>query len=604
MSDLPPEDQSQPEEPKALFEGTLQLSRHMDYFRNVDEFYAYHNLFGYVLRMSEDVLDFLEYFREAPRDAFELIQQFGAQFEDEQLDQFLSVFRSLACLLQSEDEESERLLDMYPMHARWILAHQAESGPVTLYTADNETRQHVRISTLDDWDSALWRAIDGERSVKELIELMRDIPGSPMQGLQERVLASLALLTHSDMQVLKMSAEKASRYQGRRHAMPPYLVSTMFYDRVTHILRSETPGPRVHIRGQRSEPIDPAILEADRLENRLSYLFREPHPALGGQSYGARVLDKLDELGAISSAPRILDLSADTGHLARTLIEQLAVKHPEQHAKLHYVLVAPDESIAQRQRETIEGLPLEHVVCDFGKVSEHVEGPFDLILCNEALGSLETLSVRRVTRTVEDEQDVDDDDVEEQSPSKAKETFIGEGSSVAAIFKYGLSLDDSPDDFLLTVGAFEVLSQIKKLLSGQGQALLIEFGELYRYPQRTNEEGGFAFSQHFGLLQQVAKRLGFQTQFAYLMDELDFDRNLPMFATTRSQFKALRQFFRERGVELERRAYTREDIEALLGEHGIGPELIELSFEKLEDRVLGLVMHAFKWLRLYRSVEL
>ena len=272
------------------------------------------------------------------------------------------------------------------------------------------------------------------------------------------------------------------------------------------------------------------------------------------------------------------------------------------YAATRYVLVAPNDELAARQRTTLSAhAAVEFVVGDFTKLAALVTGPFELIVCDEALGNLETLSVRRIMRQAD--ADLDDEEAE-AAASKNKETFIGEGDSVQAIFKFGLSLDDAPDDFFLNTGSFRLMKEASSLLAPGGQLYLVEFGELYRYPVRTSEEGGFAFSQHFGLLTQVAKRLGFQTQFGYLMDELEFVRNHEMLATTRSQFKALRFALGERGVALDRRAYTREEFEPLLEQAGLTGELLGIVYEPLEERVLGLVMHAFKLFRMFKTVEL
>ena len=76
-----------------------------------------------------------------------------------------------------------------------------------------------------------------------------------------------------------------------------------------------------------------------------------------------------------------------------------------------------------------------------------------------------------------------------------------------------------------------------------------------------------------------------------------------MLATTRSQFKTLRSLLALHGVSLERRPYTAEESQGLLAAAGLAGQVREISFEPLEDRVLGIVPHALKLLRLSRGVE-
>ena len=84
-----------------IFDGTLFLSPNIDYFQNGDDFFVYHNLYGYILKMSEDLVDFLEFFHDGPKDAEAVTAQFGEVFDADTLNNFLSVFRPLSCLLPS-----------------------------------------------------------------------------------------------------------------------------------------------------------------------------------------------------------------------------------------------------------------------------------------------------------------------------------------------------------------------------------------------------------------------------------------------------------------------------------------------------------------------
>ena len=129
------------------FEGTLSLSRQIDYFCNDDEFYVYHNLFGYILKMSEDVVEFLEYFRAEPRTPEETLERFAGQFSRDMIADFATVFVMQCCLLKEPDAGEKKVLEMFPMHARWIVADQTDPEAIKLYAVDRDTNASVNIIT-------------------------------------------------------------------------------------------------------------------------------------------------------------------------------------------------------------------------------------------------------------------------------------------------------------------------------------------------------------------------------------------------------------------------------------------------------------------------
>ena len=65
---------------------------------------------------------------------------------------------------------------------------------------------------------------------------------------------------------------------------------------------------------------------------------------------------------------------------------------------------------------------------------------------------------------------------------------------------------------------------------------------------------------------------------------------------------AMRQMLVDHGVELERRAYRREEFEQLLERAG-RTSVVEVNYEHAEDRISGLVPHAYKVLHMYHEEE-
>jgi hypothetical protein len=72
------------------------------------------------------------------------------------------------------------------------------------------------------------------------------------------------------------------------------------------------------------------------------------------------------------------------------------------------------------------------------------------------------------------------------------------------------------------------------------------------------------------------------------------NRSLEGLATTRSHFRALRAMLADAGVELPKLGYTRELLAAKLGDKVATADIGELRWDKIEDRLMGLVPHEFK----------
>lgn len=613
-----------------LFDGQLVLSKHLDYFRNGDDFYVYHNLFGYILKMSEDVVGFMEFFHGEPKTGEQTSEAFKDRFGDEVASEFANVLAMQRCLVDPGEEEEQALLQHYPTLARWVVYEQPAGGNVTLYAIDHSTKEHIFVAELDAWDSALWRLIDGETTCEALVEAMRQVPGSPVMGLEARLFASLGKLTHHTLQAVKLSAKPMSTYRGKRHGTPPYLLSNMPYERITDELRGGEPSLRVAVPGQRREVIEEALLDADAIENTLAFLFREPHPGLRDQTYGQRLLNHILSRDPAPTGTNILEIGGGTGHLARNILDTLKAAHPDRYAQTQYLIFAPDQETIDVALATVRaaghGDKVEAVSGDPEQVIDLAgpSRPFDIILCNEYAARMSTIPVRRVTRASDDEleeleedadaeQEVDEETGEKlpstkgasfrEAPQEAKrDIYIAEGDAVATILRLNLPLQDASPDFYLNVGLIRLTEKLLKLLAADGQLFLIEFGEMYHYPVKASDGEHETFSVHFVMPAHVAKQAGFEVEFGYLMEALDFDRERPMLASTRSHFVALRHLLAKHSLRLERRAYDQDSFIALLRAANIDPDSVHsLTYEKLEDRVLGLVPHSFKLLRAYKA---
>lgn len=604
-----------------LFDGTLFLSPHLDYFQNGDDFFVYHNIYGYIIQMSEDLVDFLEFFHDGPKTADEVMAQFGEAFGEDMLNNFLSVFRPLACILPDDDFEAKKTHDMYPTLAKWITVDQSDPKAVVIYAFDTQTQNSIMKISLDAWESRVWSHITGTKTVGEIAELIAEEDSSPVADVEMRITASLELWSHCSVQAVKLSAEACRNTKNSRFGVPPYLISTMPYEKVTAQVRTRV-DEEGNILEKWEEPVrckplqmetitlDDKTLELDHTCARLSSMLANPHEVLGGRSYGQAVYDVISRYFPISGETcRILEVGGGLGDTVKSFLKACADQLPE--TKIDCTIFNPDEAQSAILREALKSLENVHVVTgDIEKIAEILNGEkFDIIYSDEFLANLPAVNVRKMSLGGDDddeEEDEDRPDDGELKPAHAadnnKITFIGEGDAVQLIFKYKLNLCDAPEDFILNSGSLRLIGNLAKLASFNTQIFLVEFGEDIKYPVQTLEDGHITYSQHFGILKQAAKKLGFLADSRYWMEELEINRDLKMFATTRSQFKAIRQMLADNGVTLERKPYTQTEFETLLQNAG-RTNVVELNYEPAEDRISGLVSHAYKMLRIYKEIE-
>jgi protein-L-isoaspartate O-methyltransferase len=543
----------------------LRRSRYISWFGHMDAVYLFHDLYGYLMEMSPDIAGMIESFSDGV-DTEETIQFYAGKFGEQDPRQFVEVLTAHAVLVDPKEDEIEGMWAYVPIKGKWNVWKRRDDR-LTLWTAWGE--RPVQQLFLDPEETKLWEAFDG---TKRLIEMRHHHDNDKLISLVRR-------LVHSDVQALKLSMMPWSVYAKRPAMAPAYLTSTMPYP-------SWKPGTPVP--GQQSlveyyqHDVTDAEAQFDHLETTLSHLLRIPHPALRGRTYGQTLIDALIEKDMIpKDRVRVLEIGAGLGYVARDAITRLS--DAGRFVEYTIVELAPALLAAQKQRIG----ELATWVAGDALTATLPEQHFDLIISNEMVGDLPAKQLTRAEVGLAPDGGTVD---------REKLRALGGGAALAADF--GVGLDDAPEPFYLQTGAFELIAKIAKWLAPGGAAVVTEFGDVAAWPKLSTHLDHPELSTHFGQLAQAARGAGLDASVEFVIDLLDFDRGERGLATTRSHFRALRALAESDGIDLQKIGYT----PSLLTETKLDlPNIGEIRFDKIEDRLMGLVPHEFKALLVRRA---
>jgi SAM-dependent methyltransferase len=535
--------------------------------------YLFHDLYGYLMQMSPDIADMIEAFSDGV-DTEETIQYFKGKFADADPREFVDVLAAHAVLVDPKEDEVEGMWAFVPIKGKWNV-WQRRGDRLTLWTAWGD--RPVQQLFLDEDETRIWDAIDGQ---KRLIELRHRHDNAKLLDLARR-------LVHHDVQALKMSMMPWSVYAKRPAMAPAYLTSTMPYPS----WQPGTPVPQAPaLDAYHQFEIGDAHEQFDHQETTLSHLLRVPHPVLASaasgaparRTYGEALADVLLARDAIpAGAVRVLEIGAGLGYVAHDVIRRLRDAGRE----VSYTIIELSPELVAAQKDRLAGAGGATWVA--GNVLDvAVDGPFDLILSNEMAGDL---PARQLSRT--------DIGLAAEGGTVDRAKLRAHAATAADL---GVVLDDAPEPFYLQTGAIDMIARIAAWLAPGGTAVVTEFGDVAAWPRLSSQLDHPELSTHFGHLTQAARGAGLQAGVEFVIDLLDFDRTLQGLATTRSHFRALRALAAHAGLDLPKIGYTPELLAEIVGDKLDLTAIGELRWDKIEDRLMGLVPHEFKALVLRR----
>jgi SAM-dependent methyltransferase len=545
----------------------LRRSRHISWFGHMGAVYLFHDLYGYLMEMSSDIADMIEAFSDGV-DTEETIRYFTGKFGDADPRQFVDVLVAHAVLVDPKEDEVEGMWAFVPIKGKWNV-WQRRGDRLTLWTAWGD--RPVQQLFLDPDETRIWDALDGN---KRLIEMRHHHDNARLLGLIRR-------LVHHDVQAVKLSMMPWSVYAKRPSMAPAYLASTMPYPP----WQPGTPVPQPPALGAYHQyGITEAEPQFDHQETTLSHLLRVPHPVLAAagtpRTYGQALADTLLARGEVPATARVLEIGAGLGFVARDVIERLRAAGRD----VQYTIVELSPALAAAQQERLAGAGASWVIGDV--LDAALDGTFDVIVSNEMAGDL---PARKLSRgdvgLLPDGGTVDRDKLRAISATAAD---------------LGVVLDDAPEPFYLQTGAIEMIARIARWLAPGGTAIVTEFGDVAAWPRLSTQLDHPELSTHFGHLAQAARGAGLTANVEFVIDLLDFDRTQQGLATTRSQFRALRALAQDAGVDLAKIGYTPELLAQAVGDKLDLTAIGDLRWDKIEDRLMGLVPHEFKALLLKR----
>lgn len=552
----------------------LRRSRHLSLFAHMGAVYLYHDLHGFLLEMSPDIVGLVDAFGPDGAPTAEVIAKFAGAFGDADPAGFVDVLVAHFVLVEPDDDELDGIWPMVPVKARWNVWRR-RGDRLTFWTAWGE--RPIAQIMLDPDETAMWDAFDGEKRLAEL----------RMKFDRDKLAALVARLVHSDVQALRLGHMPMSTYAKRPGLAPKYLSSTMPYARwapgepVPGVAGgADTPSPTDYYQ----HDIANAEAQFDHQETTLSHLFRVPHHALAGRTYGQALIDGLAGKGALPAAGttgpfRVLEIGGGLGYVARDVIGRLR----ERGLDVTYTIAELAPALEQAQRARLAGLP---VTWRMGNVLD-LELPaasFDLIISNEMVGDLPSIQLSRpdVGLTVDGGGEVD----------PAKLAALGRTGELVTQLK--VHLDDAPEPFYLQTGALELVIDIAGWLAPGGTAIVTEFGGPMQWPRLSTQLDHPELSTHFGHLLTGARALGLDAELDFVMDLIDLERTHSGLATTRSHFRALATMLADESVTLDKIGYTPQLLDAALAGKVSIDTIGELRWDRIEDRLMGLVPHEFR----------
>ncbi len=226
------------------------------------------------------------------------------------------------------------------------------------------------------------------------------------------------------------------------------------------------------------------------METTVSHLFRRPHPALDGRSFGEALYDALDARGLLATG-NVLELGGGAGFVAAAMSARAAARG----RPLRHTFLDLSRPLLALQRQALPGASA--LRADAHRLPLRAGSLRGLFLANEVIADLSA------------------------APASSPH-----GRALAE--RYGLT--PAPGE-LLNVGALGLVEELARVLAPGGAACLTEFGgDFAAAPVRLYGAFGAGdhveHSIHFGQLEAAARALGLTAERVLLAELLGVRRDV------------------------------------------------------------------------------
>ncbi len=346
-----------------------------------------------------------------------------------------------------------------------------------------------RALPLEPWEIALWCAVNDSRSLAGVASAA----GEPIA----RALAFVRRLAALEIQALELRGRPPRPGDpglARLHAPPR---------------------PRGHraqsLRGAHGETallgwhgaIRDAATHFDRGETTVAHSFAQPHPALGGEPFGARLRRALEARWGPCEGT-LLEIGPGSGELGE------AWRHAGASTGLHLRVDASPALLALQAQAQPGTRALRADACALPLRA----GSIQRVLCNEVIADLAAVPW----------------DGAPAQPGSAQQRVA---QRIAA---YGLEPPCSPR--LYNLGAWRLVEELARVLAPGGAAYLSEFGSADEQPRETSQLDHPEVSIHFGELAAVARGLDLEAELVPMAELLGVELGARWLS--RGSFEALR----------------------------------------------------------------
>ena len=372
-----------------------------------------------------------------------------------------------------------------------------------IHTAGGRGYRQIALS---EYEVALWRAINDGRTVIGII-LRTDVHDALARAFFYR-------LTSPWVQAAQLRPQPP-------RALDPSLARIVGVERPPQERGPDLRGEweETTLDTYHREGITDGATHFDDRETTVAHVFSDPHPALGGSSWGQALHDRLAEEGMLPQTAPVVEVGCGTGRMAGDLRRRAAG------APWRYLRVDLSPELLRTQEANAPDTISVHadaVALPFADAS------VGLVLSNEVIADLSAV------------------------PWTPGDTEGQPGEVGARIARYGLA--PLPGRGPYNLGAWQFLEEAARVLRPGGFAWISEFGDLEDTPEEAVHLDHPETSIHFGHLRTVAEALGLRAEVARLDDWMRLDPSARHL--WRPHHHSLRALARRHGTTWPARAWT------------------------------------------------